>query len=448
MLSIKTNIMSANAARHLGMAYDNLATSVERLSSGQRINSGKDDAAGLAFRELIRADIQVLQQGSRNAQDGISMVQTMEGAMAVMDEALIRMKELAEQAATGSYSAAQRVIMDNEFSQMADEIERIAYATTFNGVTLLNTAPTTTNALSIHVASATTIDIDRVDMTKSGLGIETGDGGWQIDSDTQYGEDATSDTWLSIAQGVHSGAATDVTLTISFEDSGTPANDEDDIEVALTVNSSQTFDFSLNQIVAEINAVSNDLGWDVSGNDLRYSAASTYLDTTSSKYVLRIQSRDSNATEYSMIMSGLYSAAPQALSMGTVTGGFTITSAESSNSATHSVTDDIGTGVTTAGLNILTTAAATSALTTIGNAIIDKDTARAAFGYKMNRLESTVAILGIQSENAAAAESRISDVDVATEMATLTRNQVLAQAGVSMLAQANAMPQLALTLLR
>jgi flagellin len=448
MLAIKNNIMAGNAARHLGVAYDELAKSVERLASGLRINSAKDDAAGMAVRELMRADIAVVQQGARNAQDGISMVQTMEGAMAVMDENLIRMKELAEQAATGSYSAAQRVIMDAEFSEMADEIERIADATDFNGITMLNTAPSATNAVAIHVGSTTTIDVARVNMTKSGLNIETGDGGWQIDSDTQYGEDAASDTWLAIAQGVHSGAATEVTLTISFEDSGTSANDEKDIEVALTVNSSATFNFSLNEIVAEINAVSNDLGWDVSGNDLRYSAASAYLDTTSSKYVLRIQSRDSNATEYSMLMSGLYSAEDTALCMGTVTGGFTISSAESTASATHSVTDDIGTGVTKAGLNILTTAAATSALLTISTAISTKDTARAAFGYKMNRLESTIAILNIQAENLLAAESRISDVDVATEMAQLTRTQVLSQAGIAMLAQATTMPQMALTLLR
>jgi len=102
MLAIKNNIMAANAARHLGMSYDSLAQSVERLSSGLRINSAKDDAAGLAVRELMRADIAVLQQGSRNAMDGISMLQTFEGAMGTIDEALVRMKQLAEQAATGS----------------------------------------------------------------------------------------------------------------------------------------------------------------------------------------------------------------------------------------------------------------------------------------------------------------------------------------------------------
>ena len=101
-LIIRNNVMATTAARHLGRAYNALAVSVERLSSGLRINSAKDDAAGMAVRELLRADIAVLKQGSRNALDGISMLQTMEAAMGIMDENLVRMKELAEQAATGS----------------------------------------------------------------------------------------------------------------------------------------------------------------------------------------------------------------------------------------------------------------------------------------------------------------------------------------------------------
>jgi len=273
MLAIKNNIMAANAARHLGMSYDSLAQSVERLSSGLRINSAKDDAAGLAVRELMRADIAVLQQGSRNAMDGISMLQTFEGAMGTIDEALVRMKQLAEQAATGSYSSAQRAIMNNEFSEMAAEINRIAGATAFNGNTMLNSASA---SISIQFGAATTdkVDITGCDMTSSALGINV------------------------------------------------------------------------------------------------------------------------------------------------------------------------------AGASIDTTANAQSALATVAAAITTKDTARAMFGYKMNRLESTISVINNQAENLMAAESRISDVDVATEMAIMTRTQVLAQAGVAMLSQANSVPQMALSLLR
>ena len=274
MLAIKNNIMAENAARQLGTSYDALAVSIERLSSGLRINSAKDDAAGLAVRELMRADIAMIKQGARNAQDGISMLQTMEGAMGVIDEALVRMKELAEQAATGSYSTQQRNIMDSEFGQLRDEITRIATGTEFNETVMLNSA---SGSSTIHFGvdssgTASSIDVNSVDVTAATLGI----------------------------------------------------------------------------------------------------------------------------------------------------GSATLTS----------------------------TTNAAAALTSVTTAIKAKDSARASFGYSMNRLSMSSNVLNIQAENLMAAESRVSDVDVATEMSTLTRNQVLAQAGVAMLAQANSMPQMALTLLR
>ena len=271
MLVIKNNIMAQNAARHLGNSYDNLAKSIERLSSGLRINSAKDDAAGLAVRELMRADIAVTKQGSRNAMDAISMLQTMEGAMGTVDSILIRMKELAEQASTGSYSDQQRNIMNNEFEQMVAEIDRIATTTNFNSINMLNSASGTN---SIHFGVNSSIDVNSVDIQSAALGIDSG------------------------------------TASIS------------------------------------------------------------------------------------------------------------------------------------------TASAAQTALGLVDTAIQLKDSARASFGYMMNRLESTNEVLNIQAENMMASESRISDVDVATEMAALTRNQVLSQAGVSMLGQANSMPQMALNLLR
>ena len=269
MLAIKNNIMAENAARHLGKSYDALAKSVERLSSGLRINSAKDDAAGLAVRELMRADIAVTKQGSRNAQDAISMLQTMEGALGSIDSILIRLAELSEQAATGSYSDQQRNIMNNEFTQMIAEINRIATTSSFNSVNMLNSA---SGNISVHFGVGSSITIDSVDVQTSALGLDS--------------------------------------AAVS-----TPAN-------------------------------------------------------------------------------------------------------------------------------------AAAALSLVATAIQLKDSARASFGYMMNRLESTNEVLNIQAENMMAAESRISDVDVATEMAAMTRNQVLSQAGVAMLGQANSMPQMALTLLR
>lgn len=275
MLAIKNNIMAGNAARHLGSAYDSLAQSVERLSSGLRINSAKDDAAGLAVRELMRADIAVIKQGSRNAQDAISMLQTFEGALAAVDSALIRMKELAEQASTGSYSTQQRSIMNAEFLEMMSEITRIGNTTEFNSVSMLDSA---TGTNTIHFGEASSLTLTSVDVRATSL----------------------------------------------FNSAG-------------------------------------------------------------------------------LLVNGI------------------------------------------GGVDGIQAQAALAAVTT---AISIKDSARASFGYKMNRIEYTASVLDIQAENLMAAESRISDVDVAMEMATMTRNQVLAQAGVSMLGQANSMPQMALSLLR
>jgi len=275
MLAIKNNLMAENASRAVATTYDALAKSVERLSSGLRINGAADDAAGLAVRDVLRADIQVLRQGARNAQDGISMLQTGEGALAVVDELLVRMKELAEQAATESYTVDQLAIMNDEFQAMMEEIDRIAAATTFNGVELLSDAAATVH---IHFGTSNTAN-DALDVTLV---------------------DATT-------------AVTGLNL------------------VGMTITDSTTAQASLAAL-------------------------------------------------------------------------------------------DLAIGVNA------------------GN--------RASFGYAMNRLDHTISVINIQAENLVAAESRISDVDVASEMSTLTRNQVLAQAGIAMLAQANAMPQLALMLLQ
>lgn len=139
MITINNNLSALNVAHTLSGHYGRLQTSTERLSSGLRINGAADDAAGLAIRELMRADIAALNQGVRNANDAISMLQTFDGALGVIDEKLIRMKELAEQAATGTYDSTQRLMIDSEFQAMGSEINRIANATDFNGIKLLCT---------------------------------------------------------------------------------------------------------------------------------------------------------------------------------------------------------------------------------------------------------------------------------------------------------------------
>lgn len=185
MNSINNNLMATNVARNLNSHYNRLANSVQRLSSGLRINSAADDAAGLAIRELMRADVAALNQGMRNASDAISMIQVADGALGVIDEKLIRMKELAEQAATGTYNSTQRLIIDSEFQAMASEIERIARATDFNGIKLLDgslhgehdgSGLNATGRLKVHFGSANDSAEDYYyveigDCTLAGLGL-------------------------------------------------------------------------------------------------------------------------------------------------------------------------------------------------------------------------------------------------------------------------------------
>lgn len=442
MLAIKNNMMAANAARYLGRSYDALAKSVERLSSGLRINSAKDDAAGMAVRELMRADVAVLEQGARNTQDGISLLQTMEGAMATIDNALVRMKQLAEQASTGSYSDAQRIIMNNEFSEMAAEIERIANSTQFNNIKMLNN--TTNVTIRFGTATDDAITTAGVDMTKAGLGITTGSAGVEVWSGTSA---ASGDTepWVT--------AAGTRVITIVFTDTTpTPDVNEDQVQITLSATGSADGDggYSLNEIADLINAQSQNLGNDAAGVSKNYAMAEVVAGDgnhgrLANQYYLKLTSRLTTADIVDIAVDN---------GAGALTGGWAALTATATD--LQEVIDDDAHVVTAGtmgyeagtGLNLLTVTAAQAALTAVGTAIGTKDTGRAAFGYKINRLESTGEVLGIQMENLQTAESRISDVDVATEMATLTRNQVLAQAGTAMLAQANSIPQMALTLLR
>jgi flagellin len=412
MLAIKNNIMAANAARQLGISYDNLAQSVERLSSGLRINSAKDDAAGLAVRELMRADIAVFKQGARNAQDGVSMLQTMEGALGQIDELLVRMKELAEQAATGSYSTEQKNVMQAEFEEMSAEIDRITNNTNFNAITLLDS--TAENAVDIHVGSTETIGLDSFDMSASGLGVDATSGTTTTVVNKKVVAD--TDTELYIAAADIAAAGDGITL-------GFAADPVTGIDVDLGTAFSAT-GCTLDELVTAIN---NQVLVDATaaGEDAWIMASAVGDETTG--YRLQLTAKDAGVSAFSI-----------ADLVGGVGADF-----DAEADFIESVT-----GAAAGGLDITDSSAIATTLAAIDDAIVAKDNARASFGYKMNRLESTVSVLNIQAENMMTAESRISDVDVATEMATMTRTQVLVQAGVAMLAQANAMPQMALNLLR
>ncbi len=393
MLAIKNNLMAEVAARQLGKSYDSLATSVERLSSGLRINGAQDDAAGLAVRELIRADVAQLKQASRNAADGISMLQTAEGAMGQIDDLLVRMSELAEQAATGSYSAEQRTIMNNEYSELSDEITRIAGSTEFNGNQLLNS---TTN-IDIHVGSGS-ITLTPEVMTAAQLGVNT--------------TVATTETWTNTKSVA---SADDTYVTIDSVGNKDEFHFQFNGEAAVDITSlGSDGAMSLNELVDKIN------------DEAGYAAAFAAYDS-----------------DY-----GTYSLQLKAQTPGAASNDLTITDTNNPDNLAAATFTETTDGVDGTGNDLTTTAGATSALTAVETAINNKDLYRAKLGYTMNRLQAAESVLDIQAENLLSAESRISDVDVATEMAAMTRNQVLTQAGISMLGQANMMPQMALSLLQ
>ena len=199
-LVVNNNTMANNVARNLNNHYARLSTSTQRLSSGLRINSAADDAAGLAIRELMRSDISTLQQGARNANDAISLIQTADGALGIIDEKLIRMKELAEQAATGTYDSTQRLMIESEYQAMASEITRIATATDFHGIKLLDgnlssnthtgTDLTATGKLKVHFGTGNSssedyyyIQINTATASALGVGNANGDatrGGYTV----------------------------------------------------------------------------------------------------------------------------------------------------------------------------------------------------------------------------------------------------------------------------
>jgi len=402
-LVINHNLMAMAASRNLGATYSMLAKSIARLSSGLRINSAADDAAGLAVREFMRSEIAVLNQGVRNANDAVSMLQTMDGAAQVIDEKLIRMKELAEQAATGTYSSEQRAIMHDEFAAMRDEINRIALATDFNGVKMLNgevDTPAITSAIQIVALDGTS-------------GIATG---------------GTVKAWFGSTTGVTSSTM----LTIEINDAGSAG-----VVRYLQISGLATVTTLRARIASDV---------DVSGTTA-YSALSgiiTFTGVTSGATNLDIRILKGTSIEEGAVTLGRNTTE--------ATYGDVKIHFGTGNSSAEDYYYAIKQNMTAVGLeiNALSIASQPSAQATIAalnDAIATKDTSRAHFGAMMNRLANTVSNITIQAENIQAAESQISDVDVALEMTRFVSNQIKAQAAVAMLAQANMLPQLALTLL-
>ena len=376
---INTNIASLNAQRNLNASQNSLATSLQRLSSGLRINSAKDDAAGLAIASRFSAQINGLNQAARNANDGISLAQTAEGSLGVISDNLQRIRELAVQSRNATNSATDRAALNTEAQQLKAEIDRVAATTSFNGVKLLD-GSFTNQAIQVGANVGETITVGSLVNAQS----------------AQLG---TS----NIAQVT--GAAATAFTAITAGD--------------LTINGT-----SVGGIAADTNAANR--------------AASIAAAVNSVSATTNVYATVLNSTQVTLTNS----------SGGSVVIAFAGASATTATTGLTAATTASAASTGFAALDITSVAGADTAITQMDAALSAVNTARATLGAIQNRFSSVVSNLQTTSENLSASRSRIQDTDFAAETANLTRAQILQQAGTAMLAQANALPQSVLTLLK
>jgi flagellin len=503
-LSINTNVLSLNAQRNLSSSSSLLATSLQRLSSGLRINSAKDDAAGMAISERFTTQIRGLTQAARNANDGISLAQTTEGALAEVTSNLQRIRELAVQSANATNSASDRAALDQEVQQRLAEIDRIATQTSFNGQKVLdgsfgtaqfqvgaNVGETISIGLTTGVKAT---QIGQIATTTSSTEVNTtalsGSGTIQVGSSsavtigasvagTAAGQTVGSAYAKAAAINAASvpGLTVTATNTIQLNIAATTTTGTSGTAVATALYSLQingqdvfaSFDsttgavLTTQQITDAINTQTSTTGVTaaLSGGSLLLTAAdgrdirvnqtagtgvsgglSTGTLTTANGVTYRAGSLDTVANG----------------STATAINGGTLTLSASENIIVTGDGDDMGFAAATftvakdtttlSSQNVLTVSAANSTIQRIDAALTSVSSLRSTLGAIQSRFESTITNLQATTENLSSSRGRIQDADYAVETANLTKAQILQQAGTAILAQANAAPQSVLSLLK
>ena len=388
---INSNVMSLNAQRNLGTSSASLGTTIQRLSSGLRINSAKDDAAGLAISERFSTQIRGLDVAVRNANDGISLAQSAEGAMVEIGNNLQRVRELSVQSANATNSQSDRDALNAEVTQLVSEIDRVANQTNFNGTKLLDGS--FAGALfQVGANSGQTIAVNSiVDANANALGK------------AQFAAATTSTA--AVAAGT-------ATATGSYAGMAINGVTVDDVKVGI-----------------------GDTGADVSKK--LAAAINDKMDQTGVYASLDSSNK--------LTLTSITAGKDFSFTAGTLTGGTGITMAEAGIAAT--ATASAGSTKYIKDLDISSFTGAQQAMEIVDKALTSVNSARADMGAVQNRFTSTIANLQATSENLSASRSRIRDADYAKETAELTRTQILSQAGTAMLAQANAVPQNVLSLL-
>ena len=382
--SINTNLAANNAYRNLTITQNDLSKSLEKLSSGLRINRAADDAAGLAISEGLKSQVGGLTVASRNAQDGISVIQTAEGSLSKVHSILQRMRDLAVQAGNDSNNATSRQAITTEVTSLTTELTRVSDATNFNGTKLLDGSK---SSLSFQVgadaAASSQISVDLTGANVKGLAaaLTTGSAGAVI--------------------AVATPTAVTGTEKFSITNSGGSTN-----TIAVTLGAAGTY----NTVQNVADALNTDTGFKAS----------------------LVASVDANNKLVVTALNG-----------GSVVGGATAgTQGAAGTGLAVSAAGAAG------ALDFSSAAGAASAITAIDAQITGVSTARAQLGAAQNRFESVIRNLAVSKENLTAAGSRIRDTDMAEEMVKFTRSNILSQAGTAMLAQANQTTSGVLQLLR
>jgi len=462
---INTNIASLNAQRNLTRSQGMLSTSLQRLSSGLRINSAKDDAAGLAISERFTAQIRGLNQAARNANDGISLAQTGEGALAEVTNNLQRIRELAVQSANATNSASDRAALQQEVDQLVAEIDRVATQTNFNGVNLLDgTFSAQTFQVGANVGE--TIEVSGLSSARaSSLGQYAG----------------FTLTNQSIGTASDTAAAQTVDVDGTTYSLGTIANDAKALADAINASGIQglTASADVNSVAGAtttVTATAADTDT-ITINGLDISVTNSQNAATNRTLAVEAINAQSAVTGVTAADDGtgvaLTAADGRNITVGFTAGGLATVADYGMAAATTGATIDVSyvaptgvtgdvtfggafapgavtiasTGTAMSAVDISTVSGSESAISAVDAALTTVNSSRATLGAIQNRFESVVTSLTTTAENLSASRSRIMDADFAAETANLTKAQILQQAGVAMLAQANSLPGNVLALL-
>lgn len=487
-MRIQHNIAALNSYRNLTGNNSAVSKNLEKLSSGYRINRAGDDAAGLAISEKMRAQITGLNTAQKNAQDGVSLVQTAEGALTEVHSMLNRMVELADQSANGTYdNEVDRANLQKEISSLKDEIDRIADSTNFNGINLLdgslsakkldlNKASTLggqTITVKENAAVATTSEftVDVGDGKENTLTVEYADENGKLHSvDLKYKSDAdkanntknikdaiTKSELASVFDVAEAGSKFTLTSKVAGEGGAKLITIKTTDQTQDTVKIGTVTEGTNATVTAEGKAAIQD-GDKITLNGKTYQFVKDADTEVADGATAVLIGQDSDATMVNLnkaLESAGIKATPKAnnITFAALNNGKGLTlqigdTSEDFNQMTVSVGDMHTVALGIADIDISTQAGAKASVDKIKSAINSVSSTRGDLGAIQNRLEHTINNLSVTSENMTAAESRIRDVDMANEMMAYTKNNILVQSSQAMLAQANQLPQGVLQLLQ